>query len=309
VSYHGVEIPTESRDDWLEKRRQGIGASDVAGILGVSPWSSPFSVWADKVHQVEKDPTESMSWGQKLEAVVADEFEEVTGLYVHDRQMLVAHPEYPWATATVDGLEYESYNAESRADSIGLYEGKTEALFGRWDEIPDQYQIQCQWQFFVTGHDTGHLVCLHGGRQFEIYDIERDQGLINMIVDRVTDFRGKHLTGGLTGELPPPPEVDEHLATTRVIADLWSEPVEGAVVDLPTEVAFDLGVLRGVKAEISRLESETKRLENRVKAALEDAEVGLVSGVPAVSWKSQKRKSYVVAEAEFRVLRLMKEKE
>ena len=35
------------RTDWLAWRRKGIGASDIAGILGISPWASPWSVWAD----------------------------------------------------------------------------------------------------------------------------------------------------------------------------------------------------------------------------------------------------------------------
>lgn len=38
----------DDRAEWLEWRRNGIGATDVAGILGVSPWASPWSVWADK---------------------------------------------------------------------------------------------------------------------------------------------------------------------------------------------------------------------------------------------------------------------
>ena len=37
------------RAEWLAWRRSGIGASDVAGILGISPWASPFTVWADKL--------------------------------------------------------------------------------------------------------------------------------------------------------------------------------------------------------------------------------------------------------------------
>ena len=37
-----------NREDWLEQRRHTIGGSDAAGIIGLSKWSSPVSVWADK---------------------------------------------------------------------------------------------------------------------------------------------------------------------------------------------------------------------------------------------------------------------
>jgi len=315
MSFHGVEIPFENETDWLDKRREGIGASDVAGILSVSPYSTPFTVWADKVIGVEKDPTEGMRWGQKLENLVADEFEEQTGLYIGNRQMLVHHPEYPWAMATLDGLEYEGPVASGIGDnyraipfrSLGNYEGKTETLFGRWDEIPDHYQIQVQWQLYVTGHDGGHIGCLHGGRQFEVYEFERDPGLINMILDRVSEFRGKHLTGGLDGETPPPPEVDGHQATTRVIADLW-EP-EGESVELEPKSVSDLVSLRLIKAELKRLEDAKKELENRVKASLAEAETGLVDGVPVVTWRKFHRKEYTVKAGDYRRLNLIKEKE
>jgi len=36
------------REQWLELRRQGIGGSDAAAILGMNPWKSPMDVWLEK---------------------------------------------------------------------------------------------------------------------------------------------------------------------------------------------------------------------------------------------------------------------
>ena len=61
-----------SRDEWLEKRRHGIGGSDAAIIMGVSPFSSLMDLWLDKTGQFEAnedDASEAMYWGNVLEDV------------------------------------------------------------------------------------------------------------------------------------------------------------------------------------------------------------------------------------------------
>ena len=37
-----------SRAEWLAARKAGIGGSDAAAIIGLNPFSSPLTVWADK---------------------------------------------------------------------------------------------------------------------------------------------------------------------------------------------------------------------------------------------------------------------
>ena len=63
-----------SREEWLEWRRGGLGGSDVAGVLGVSPWATPFSVWWSKVHEARA--TGNPSWEESYEKarkLLADE--------------------------------------------------------------------------------------------------------------------------------------------------------------------------------------------------------------------------------------------
>lgn len=61
-----------SREEWLMRRRKTIGGSDAAGIVGLSRWTSPFSVWADKTGRAaEKEDTEAMRQGRDLEDYVA----------------------------------------------------------------------------------------------------------------------------------------------------------------------------------------------------------------------------------------------
>lgn len=49
---------TTARTPWLEARRRTIGGSDVAGILGLSRWGSPFSVQRSKLEAPAEQPAQ-----------------------------------------------------------------------------------------------------------------------------------------------------------------------------------------------------------------------------------------------------------
>jgi predicted phage-related endonuclease len=43
-----------SKDEWLDKRREGIGGSDAGAIMGMSAYSSPLTVYLQKKNLVLK---------------------------------------------------------------------------------------------------------------------------------------------------------------------------------------------------------------------------------------------------------------
>ena len=65
---------TKDKQQWLEGRRRGIGGSDVAAVLQLSPWRTPLDVWNDKLGlSPEHEMTSSLYWGTTLEQVVAEQ--------------------------------------------------------------------------------------------------------------------------------------------------------------------------------------------------------------------------------------------
>ena len=54
-----VDTTDLPRDDWLNYRRRGIGGSDVAAILGVSPFRTARDIYYDKLGVVAVEPDES----------------------------------------------------------------------------------------------------------------------------------------------------------------------------------------------------------------------------------------------------------
>ena len=99
-----VSTRNMSREEWLDRRRKSIGRSDAAGIVGLSKWASPFSVWADKTGRApEKEDTEAMRQGRDLEDYVARWMEE-TGKRVYRLPAMLYNPLYPFAHADVDSM-------------------------------------------------------------------------------------------------------------------------------------------------------------------------------------------------------------
>ena len=105
MSYTKVFNANEAtHDEWLAFRRNGIGGSDMAALLGLNKWRSVLDVWLDKTGQTEPDTEGNRFtyWGIKLEALVADEFALQTGYKVRNNNFTLQSDEHPWMLANID---------------------------------------------------------------------------------------------------------------------------------------------------------------------------------------------------------------
>ena len=275
--------------EWLEWRRNGIGASDVAGILGLSPWASPWSVWADKVGLSEgPDESEAMEFGKRAEPMLGGYFTDRTGLQIAGEQTWCTHPEYPFMLATVDGFVFESdadYIDRAVCDAIAVVEFKTTSE-APWDEVPAHYACQATHIANVTGFDVVWFGVLHlafGRPTFRVHEFTPDAEDRAFVDEAVTRFWHDHV---LTGTPPP---TDGKEATTRALGEAWDDTTDEPV-ELTEPMRRQLNDLADLKANIKRLEMLRAEMENEIKAALADHELGAVDGWK-VSWKSQTRTS------------------
>ena len=289
------------RAAWLAERRRGVGASDVAGILGRSPWASPWSVWVDKVGLAPldaDDATPSMQFGTDLEPVIGRWFHRATGLHVHGEQTVIHHQSgRPWF-ATVDGFVFDDETGQI-GDALGVFEAKYTAD-SPWPSVPDHYHLQAQWALYCSGLDAVWLAAMHlpfGRPDFRVYEIERDEELIDEISTAVDEW----WTTYVEGQVPPP--ADGHRATTSALAAAWIDPFKVPAVDL-TPLQSTIAELAMLKDAERQLTGDIKRDENAIKAALGMFTEGIVDGQLVVSWRQQTRAAYEVAESTFRVLRL-----
>lgn len=288
---------TDDRAEWLAWRRQGIGASDVAAIVGLSKWASPMSVWADKTGLITEDEdNDYLEYGRRAEPMIAGYFHDRTELYVAWPQYRAMHAVHQHHRATLDGLASETPELNQLVSALGVVEAKT-AGWKEWDEIPDAYQCQGQWQMHVTGLPWCWFAVMHD-RRFRIYELGRDDKVIRQLVQMVDAFWEKHVLGGT------PPPADGHDATTAAIRSAFPEAEEGKAVDI-TEAADALARLTAAKAEAKAADERVKAAQNAIKVALGEGEVGLIDGRPAVTWKSSEREGYEVKPTTVRTLRVL----
>lgn len=260
VSLEGLD-----RDDWLAWRRQGIGGSDAAAICGISPWRSRLEVWADKLGALPaSEETEAMRWGTLLEDVIAGEVERTTpGLQLHRVAHMVRHPGHYWMLANID-------RAAVLDGRCGVYEGKTT---GAWSadgwadgQIPDQYLLQGQHYLAVTGLPYVLYAVLIGGQRLQTGVVDRDDELIDHLVELEHEFWFDHV---LTGRPPPP---DGSKATTDLLAHLW-DVQPGKTVTVDRDETLGLLAERAHWVTLQRdAEQARATVENRLKLLVGDGE-------------------------------------
>ena len=269
-----VSTSNMNRKEWLEWRRKGIGGSDAAAIAGLSPWKSPIAVWLEKTGQAEpEEPGEAAYWGTVLEDVVAREFSLRTGLKTRRRNAILQHPKYEWMIANVDRFVV--------GENIGL-ECKTTSAYNakEWegDEIPAQYIVQVQHYMAVTGAKSWWIAVLIGGQKFLYKKVERDDELIEQLIEIERDFWENHVVKNV------PPELDGSPASTELVKRMYPQATL-PTIDLPSQASELIEQLESIKADIKLLEERKNECENKLKQLLGEHEAGRIDDV-VVTWKN-----------------------
>lgn len=261
---HKISTVGMSKDEWLEHRRHSIGGSDAAALVGMNPYSTPYSVWADKLGKIPPaEENEAMRLGHDLEDYVAKRFQEATGKRVRRENNIITNPDYPFAHANVDRLVIgEDAGLECKTTSSFLNMRKC-----RSGDFPDNYYAQCVHYLMVTGAQRWYLAVfvMGPGAGFYHFVIERDEEEIAALAKAEEEF-----WRNVTSKTPPP--ADGMSATSEAIKTLFPESSDCSV-DLfgyESEIEKYIALTNQIK-ELEQLKSEAS---NRIKAFMGNAERG-----------------------------------
>ena len=192
-------------EDWLEYRKQGIGGSDAAVACGIGRYKSPVELWLEKTGQLpNQEAGEAAYWGTQLEPLVRAEFTRRTGIEVTHTKQLLQSAEHPFMLANLDGTcEHPDFGP-------CIFEAKTASAYKakEWDNsIPEEYLLQIQHYMAVTGYRGAYIAALIGGNTFRWKFVERDEGLIAVMIRLEAEFWGYVQDGTprpWTARKPPP---------------------------------------------------------------------------------------------------------
>lgn len=282
------------RAQWLQDRRAGIGGSDVAAILGLSPWRSPLDLYLDKTGAAEPQPdSEPMYWGLRLEDIVAAEWQERTGRKVQRINTMQRDARRPWMLANIDRAIVTPGSRARLADdgtlrgAEGLLECKTASAYSAadWqgldgsDALPVHYAAQGMWYLAVTGQDVCEFAVLIGGQRYAMRRVERDDETIRGLVDQAEAFWRGHVLAGV----PPAPR------SAADAARLWRrDSGEMQAIDDATGLLVTLNELRSMRDLAKKTDAHIDQLSDALKLAIGPAAGLSIGGQPVCTWKAAK---------------------
>lgn len=270
-----VSTARMGREEWLALRRKSIGGSDAAGIIGLSRWSSPYTVWADKTGRIpDKPDTEAMRIGRDLEDYVARRWCEATGKRCRRKNAILYNRLYPFAHADID--------REVVGEDAGLECKTTSAMNVRKFqdvEFPEEYYAQCVHYLAVTGFSRWYLAVLVFGRGFYVYTLERDQAEIEALMQAERTFWQYVKTDS-------PPPVDGGMPTTEAIQTIYAESSGQSIQLFGREAALrEWESLKRQNQQISRRIREIQQIIMLDMGSAEDAQCGAYH----ITWRPQMR--------------------
>jgi len=272
-----VSTKNMTRNEWLDFRKCGIGGSDVAVICGLSKYKSALQLWMEKTGQLEPEEAgEPAYWGNVMEPIIRNEFITRTGFKVDIINSILRHPEHKLMLANVDGIVFGENGNKS------IFEAKTASAYKaeQWedDKIPEEYMLQIQHYMAVTGLDSTYIAALIGGNKFIYKLIERDDEMIDMIIQLEYNFWDCVVNN-------VPPAVDGSESCSNLMTRLYPSAENKSIITLPDE-AFTLVEQYNAAKEQERMFSEMKEeVANKLKAMLGENETGIINDT-TVSWKN-----------------------
>lgn len=225
-------------DAWYAARSAGLGGSEIAAVIGLSPYESRFSLWHRKAGLVgPQHENEEMRWGTKLEPIVAAEFaDRHAGEFRVRRTGTWCHPTRTWQIANPDRLLHPVNWSPTpqRNTRRAIWEGKTANNTDGWgepgtDEIPVYYRCQVLWYLDVLGLDVAYLSVLIAGSDYREY-------VIGYALDEAMFLRTTGRAFLDTVAAGERPDIDEHSATYQVVRDLHPD-IDGEDIDVDPDIA------------------------------------------------------------------------
>lgn len=270
------------------ERKGFIGGSDIAGILGVSPWASPVTVYQRKTHSgPESAPRPGKKklfnrgklWekvvGEMLEAKLEDQGHRVRVIGMNRR---FVDPAVPYFAAEIDyeillddipdvvNVELKTVHPNASRDW-----GEEET-----DECPVHYAAQAAWGLGVTGRNACIVAALFGADELRTYQIVRDTETIDAMRAKARFFWEHHVLPGV----PPEPQ------SLRDVDALYPGK-ETIIANADADIMQRILRFRVVASQQSALVAERELLEFEIKRYMGDATIlkGLDGVENAVTWR------------------------
>jgi len=238
---------------WLEERRKGIGGSDVAAIMGLSPWKTAYQVYREKRKEVEDWGGNSLTdWGKRMEPAIRQWYSDETGRDVRLPDKIMHHPQHPFMLASLDGFTDDGRVVEIKTARSGKDWGEPGT-----NQIPDYYAVQVHHYMTITGFQVADIPVSIAGSSPSLYIVEADKEISEMIIEACAKFWERVQSGN-----PPDP-----VTYADAVARFGKIKSDGSII-ATTELIEAIAGLKQIRAQIKELEEHEEAWKARIIIAL-----------------------------------------
>lgn len=283
-------IRPKDRTEWLKYRESGIGSSEVATIVGLNPWETPYQLWRRKVGlDAPKQENFAMKAGHYLEDAVSLFWQDETGQQVIKSSAgdwLIRDDERPYLQVSPDRTYWLTDMPHSN-ENKGILECKTTQMTIDEDDIPKHWFVQVQYQLGVAGYQHGSLAWLTQGRNFGYKDLAFVPDFFAWLVEEVDKFWVDNIQA----------KQEPTAANVQDILLKYNRHTDGKIVEVNDDIFAAYQDLKAVKDELSAIEEKKAALEEKIKLGFGDAEAISYDGQTLATWKAPKPSNKFDAKA------------
>jgi predicted phage-related endonuclease len=311
-------IAIADRDDWLQLRKEAVNASEVAIVLGLGHWGSRAELYAEKKNlRPPRVDNNLLRRGRWLEASVfealADERPEWeirrAKIYLLDRERHLGATPDGFALRTAApamgrrrGVVQAKVISRTAFRRRWLHNADDDLAYGNAD-VPVYYQLQVLTEMMLSDCEWGTLAALITSEYdatLRTFDIERDGGLEQMIVNAVAAFYRDHLDPGVMPDFAPQQDGE-------LIRALYPR-ADGSTIDLSgnNRIGELIEAWQEQGAALARINKQQKTSRAAIEALMRDATYGTLADGRCLQWRNEPRRAYSVGPSNPRVLRLLK---
>ena len=273
-------IRPKDRNEWLDYRRAGIGSSEIATIVGLNPYETPYQLWRRKIGLDEpKSETFAMKAGHYLEDAVSQFWSDATGRQIIKASAgdwIVRNDEKPFVQVSPDRTYWLDDNRNN--DNKGILECKTTQRVIDADDLPKTWFCQVQYQLGGAEIQQGSIAWLTAGREFGYQDLTLVPDFYAWLVEEAERFWVDNVMGGK----------EPDCANVQDVLIKFNRHTDSKVIEVGDEIMQAYTQLKDVRAEISKLEEQKEALEAKLKMGFGDAEAISYGGNTLATWKAGK---------------------
>ena len=234
----------KNHQEWLKSREKGIGSSEVATVLGVNPYQTPYQLWLIKTGRVKVEEKENflMKAGHYLEDAISHFCADEARLEIVKNsasEFIVVNKEKEFLRVSPDRYAFPIDARHTKENKVIIECKSTQNQVDK-DDISKYWFTQVSYQLGVTELNRAYLAWLTQGRSFDYKIINFDPDFFAFIAEEVERFWVDCVLGGMEPALsnlsdvlikyPRHEEGKSKVADIELI-DMWAE-----LKDINTEI-------------------------------------------------------------------------